>query len=705
MRGVFFLVFMISLLDAIAADYQLFEQNGKVGMKDHEGKVVINAAFESLGWSDGSFSVIGQVTGYKLGTSWGLINIKGEQITNPDFLNLIPTGGDRIIARKEISAIATKLGCIDLRGNATVPFKYDGIKIIGLQAIVFNKVEHTFQYGVVNLNGTVIIPLEFKNIVPIGSLRYSVYNENNKAALFSEAGIKLTDFTIDSISVFRNNNAIIYQGLTQGIINREGIIKVAPLYREIVLGEKPNETRARAFDEWLLLENNHKTLKSSPTDNLNPYSNNIIVQNGNQYGIWDSTLREIIPVSYEKIQYADNDFAVAKQNGKYGLITFKNERVLPFAYDSLLINKKFVRVQEKLLGKPSWSLYDVYGIRKSERSYEQIGEFNGKFFPVKNYGLSGIMNRYGKETVHCVYDSVVAFSEDQIVVKFHGHYGIIDFNENWILPPQPFPVQLVDEHHYLQKEYGINLFKNFDGDLIYFTDNELSVKESLLHEVLPDGTKKEISFQGITVSRTASPITSDTEIIAEEHEGLRGIKRNGKYGFIDKEGRLRIANRYEAIGNFKDGYAPVKILGKWGFIDTQDNISINPSYQSVSDFIKNVAIVKRVKFGFIDRAGHTILETRYDSIYPLKTNNFIVTNNRLYGLANEQGEILIEPRFDSLEDLGNGFVIVSRDFKYGLLTRDGMSTIPMIYNQLYYLSSNNKYLAKKESPWISLNLN
>lgn len=698
-------ILFLTLFTAIAVEYRPFEQDGKYGLKDEQGRILITPSFEGLGWSDGSFSVVGQVTGYKLGSRWGLVNLKGQRITNPDFINLTPTGGDRLVVRKEIDAITTKLGCIDLQGNIKVPLKYDGIKVNGLQAIVFTKRDNSFFYGVINLDGQIIIPLVYKNIITIGSMRYGVFNQDNKAALFSESGVKLYDFVIDSIASFYKNRAIFYQGLNQGIINRDGIIEILPQYREIILNSEQDRYQARMMTRWSLMDNEHKELVATTCDELLPYSSGYIVKNGNQFGVWDTQFNSTIPISYEHLYGTDSNLAIAKQHGKYGLISSGNEVILPFAYDSICVSKNFVRLEERLLGKPSWMLYDTYGIRKSEKSYESISAFNGKFFEVRNYGLFGVMNRYGKETVHCVYDSILDYSDNQIIVKFHGHYGIIDFNENWILPPQPYRVKLVDDDHYIQQEEGNYLFKNFTGDLIYFTDNPISVNQFVIEETLPDGTVKEISFQGVTISRTAPPVTIDTQIISDEFEGYRGIKKNGKYGFIDNKGRLRIANRYEAIGNFKNGYAPVKILGKWGFVDTNDQIVINPSYRFVSDFENSIAIVKKDKFGFIDQEGKTVLETRYDSIFRISTNKFKIVHDHLVGLADENGSILIEPRFESLEDLGNGYVIVSREKKYGLLTQHGLSTIPMIYDKLYYLEQENKYLAKKESPWIKLKLN
>lgn len=699
--GYLLLLYFFCTLSIYGADYQLFEENGKYGVKDEAGKIVITPAFEGLGWSDGSFSIVGQVTGYKTNKKWGLINLKAQRLTEAEYLNLYPSGGDRIVAKKQIDAVSTKQGCIDLKGNVTVPFKYDGIKIDGLRAIVFTKTGSSFKYGVIDLNGNTIIPLNYKNIFTIGSLRYGVQNDENKSALFSEVGRKLTDFVIDSISPFVKNKAIVHQGLLQGVLNREGLMEVPPQYREIIIDEN-GDINTRTMNKWILMDQQHNSLDTTFCDQLTPTSTGFIVKNGNNFGTWDTSFNEILPVSYRYIQQVEGNLAVAKKDKKYGLIQTDNSVVIPFRYDSILLSERFVRVKEALLGKPSWSLYDIYGIRKSERNYEFISPFNGKYFLVKNYGLSGVMDRYGKETVSCVYDSIIAHNEDQIAVKFHGHYGIIDFNENWLLPPQPYPVQLIDENHYIQFENGVHLFKNFDNDLIYFTENTLSVHGKMLREVLPDGTEKEINFEGITVSRTAPAVVDETIIITSEHEGLRGIIRNGKYGFIDNKGRLRVANRYEGIGNFENGLAAVKILGKWGFINAEDKIVINPSYESVSEFRKEVAIVKRGKFGFVDKTGKLVLETRYDSILPLPTDKFLILHNQLLGLADQHGTVLIEPRFETLDDLGNGFVIVSREKKYGLLTQSGFSTIPMVYDQLYYLKNQDQLLAKQESPWVNL---
>src|SRR5260221_1395834 len=177
------------------------------------GKILIHAAFESLGWSDGNFSVIGQVTGYRLKNHWGIIHLQRQLITPADFESLTYSGGDRIIVSKKINPFTLKFGCIDLTGKLTIPFQYDGITVSGLRAIVFLKNGPTFEFGLIDLNDKGFIPLRYHQIHSIGTLRYGVENSNRKTALFSEEGIQLTDFLINSISTFHHGMAASHQNM------------------------------------------------------------------------------------------------------------------------------------------------------------------------------------------------------------------------------------------------------------------------------------------------------------------------------------------------------------------------------------------------------------------------------------------------------------------------------------------------------------
>ena len=60
-------------------DFSVFSENGKVGLKDNQGQVVIPATYDELGWSNGTFSVINNITGYRKNDTWGLLNIETKK--------------------------------------------------------------------------------------------------------------------------------------------------------------------------------------------------------------------------------------------------------------------------------------------------------------------------------------------------------------------------------------------------------------------------------------------------------------------------------------------------------------------------------------------------------------------------------------------------------------------------------------------------
>ena len=56
-------------------------------------------------------------------------------------------------------------------------------------------------------------------------------------------------------------------------------------------------------------------------------------------------------------------------------------------------------------------------------------------------------------------------------------------------------------------------------------------------------------------------------------DGYAPVKLNGKWNFIDTQGKLVSPNQwFDDVGDFYDGYAKVELNGKWNFIDTQGNI-------------------------------------------------------------------------------------------------------------------------------------
>ncbi len=693
-----------SLLTVSAAAYERFEENGKVGLKDSTGSVILPASFDALGWSDGNFSMIGQITGYRQQNRWGLLNLKKEFITKAQFESLTYPGGDHVIVSKYVNPYTVKFGSINLQGKVVVPYSYDEIVWQGFRARVMLKNGTRYEYGLIDDGGKSVLPVHYQNIQPMGGERFAVQNFSNKIALFTVDGKWITGFTIDRISGFQFGLAVICEGWRQGVIDIKGEIIIKPQYREVRI-DAPDHVSARKVDEWKLMDVSYCDLQHLEADELS-FDNRGwgCVRLDGKCGLVDEDLQQCGSISYDYVGDIQDHLAVVGNAGKYGLARLDQTQVLPIEFDSLCVEGNFVRTQQWVGGVPWWRLYDTLGTVRHTTRYEFIDRFNGKFFPVRNHGYWGGMGQNGESIIACVYDSLMEISDSLVAVKFKGQYGIITLEDQWRMMPQKDSFRILDADHFLTRIYGLYFMKAFDGNLLYFTDNPLTVYSDHLEERLPDGTRKEINFQGQLTKRTA-PLAIKTDRTFRESEGYIGIKRNGKFGFVDSQGRLRIANRYDSIGEFHGGIAPAMLLGKWGFINTSDQIVIQPTFEKVEYFEHGAARVARNgKVGLINPNGEVLLELRYDSIDRLPDQLFIPQLDGLKGLADKNGQVMIEPRFDVLVPLTNGLVIVSRNGQYGVLTKAGDSIFPLQFNRLEYLPEKNIFLTMTESVWEAIEI-
>ena len=690
----------VMAIPLFAKSYQTFEENGKVGMKDDSGNIVLPPSFEALGWSDGNFSVIGEVTGYRLQGSWGIINLKKKFITTADYESLVYSGGDCIVARKKINPVIRKTGCINLKGEIRIPFIYDGISVQGLRAIVFNLSGPRYYFGLADLDNKILIPVIYKNIRPLGTLRFAVENSENKIALFGDEGRPVTDFSIDSLSLFYRGFATIYQNHLQGLIDRSGVVKLEAKYNSIKINEE-GKVLAQLPNEWVFISDRNETIKLLVADDVKPTSGKrFIVTKGKASGVADQELKTIVPIRYSNLNEIEYGKYSAKQNGKMGVIKENGDIIIPFSFDSLVNEASYYRAYSKNFG---WQLLTKPGKKLTEKYYEKLSTANQLGFPAISKGFSGIVNFEGHEFIHCVFDSVAQPIDGLMTVKFKGKYGIINANEDWLVAPQPYPLCVINQQRYLQKQPENNFIKSFDGEILYFTPYPVKFDKKNFKEFLPDGTEKIISYDGEILWRTEMP--EGVEEIFPERESLRGIKKDGRYGFVDDRGRLRIANRYDSIGDFHEGLAAVKLIGKWGFVNTSDQIAINPNYDNIGLFLNGLAIVSRnKKFGLIEKSGNVILPLRYDHVSRLPSGKFLIVFSSLQGLADNKGNVLVEPRFNSLEEAGNNLLITCSDEKCGAITDHGLSSVPMIYDRLSYITSEKLFLAEKKSDWKLIEL-
>ena len=74
-------------------------------------------------------------------------------------------------------------------------------------------------------------------------------------------------------------------------------------------------------------------------------------------------------------------------------------------------------------------------------------------------------------------------------------------------------------------------------------------------------------------------------------EGLSAVEKDGKCGFVDTDGKLVIPCEFDEVYSFKQGLAHVKKNKKWGVIDNTGNLVVPFEYEKTSSFTEGFAAV------------------------------------------------------------------------------------------------------------------
>jgi len=115
-----------------------------------------------------------------------------------------------------------------------------------------------------------------------------------------------------------------------------------------------------------------------------------------------------------------------------------------------------------------------------------------------------------------------------------------------------------------------------------------------------------LSFVSCNRDSSVGGFSEGLALVSIEDEGI------GKYGYIDKTGKIIINPQFDDAESFSEGLAAVRIgdyrTGKYGYIDRTGKIVINPQFDYASYFLGGHAHVKiGDKWNDIDKAGKIVI--------------------------------------------------------------------------------------------------
>ncbi|WP_320003246.1 WG repeat-containing protein [Shiella aurantiaca] len=712
--------------------YTLFAEKGKVGVRSGQ-EVSIPARYDNIGWSNQSFQWVGEIVGYQLNGLWGLLNKEGEILSPPIYSGLQALPNQTVIFWENIRAHRTqKYGLMDGEGKILIPNTYAYLHFAAPYYIASQKSGSKMLQGLLDPSGKSILPITYPAIQALSSELLEITQADGLKNLYSTSQKQFVSaFQWESFQPFHD----FFIGYKQGwgyVFTAQGNQLNTSGFSDIRLQD--GKLQIKTQPQWEIIG-----LDNTPKQRL-AFEEIKIVSQGVFWARTHTAQWLISPSGntlfgpYEQLVPTSNDWALFKQNGKWGMANFFGNVFLPAEYDSLYADELYIYLFQKTGFDKGWQVLNYKKEPIAHESFDYIERSTEGMIKVERKGKWGFINKSTRTVIPCLYDRVADYQYNQCVVEYHGREGVIDKKGYWILLPEYLTIHPLTPSIYLTK-YPSGISSIRDTATVYYeTANKISLHGALLLErnsenrfglnswlgkpIAPvqfDFISDEINDSLLVVrqgqqwgaiyrnGKWALPLSARYDTIAGYNEGLFRVVIDGSYGFVNKAGQLRIANRYENAQDFSEGMAAIRILGKWGYINAQERLIIQPQFEEVGSFRQGLAEVKRKgKTGIINTKGELLLPTEFDSLEKVDTEYYITQKNGKYGLMSTQGVILQTEKFETMRALPNHLFLIQRNGKWGTLNAQGLSTLPLIYDTLMLDEANQVFIGCIQGNWQSL---
>lgn len=424
------------------------------------------------------------------------------------------------------------------------------------------------KWGVIDQTGKIIIEPIYDEMITIPDSKMDVficmqeinYETNTYKTKVLNAKNKEIFNAYDLVEAIENtdiNHNMWYEegilrvkkGELYGLIDFSGKEVLKPEYQDITaLSGVKNSLLLKKEDKIGLCDNKgniiikpeYKEVRSIGTDYQNGY---IVVNMENKFGIIDFDAKTILEVKYEEIKpVTDNSTYVVKQDGKWKVINAKEEVLVEDKFDDIteIASDKLMIIKDKKYGVILTS-----GEEKIKPQYEEISYVYGEYYLAKNKGKYGVINSINETILPFEYSDITYQKEADLVIANKD-------NET------------------SQELYNNKFEKQFDAIV-----SEMNIKSGYM-KVYKDNEYKYYNFK----FEEKSP----QEVLISNSLFLS--KKDGKYGYVNKDGNVVIDYIYEDAKELNSyGYAPVKQDGKWGSIDKTGAVVIAPTYDLQNNLV------------------------------------------------------------------------------------------------------------------------
>jgi hypothetical protein len=289
------------------------------------------------------------------------------------------------------------------------------------------------------------------------------------------------------------------------------------------------------------------------------------------------------------------------------------------------------------------------------------------------------------------HEGAVDFS-DWVPIKQNKRWGFIDAAGRLTLEPQflallPFSENLAAfSSEELGRSYGIGTYKwgyiDRKGKVVieprYGSAGEFDKGVAIVNLPDADGNFSEYAAENALINRRGAIVCRGYDSIYPGVAGLFVAERNGKWGYLNKLGKVAIPFKFDDASPFREGRACVTKGNKRGVIDSKGALlfrcrasaeqpSYGPAYRDhLSSFAQGMLLdVVKGKCGFLNRDGKVVVDYLYDDATAFSEGLAAVKIGKKWGYINKRGKVTIEPQFEEPSEFREGLAHAKVKLKVG----------------------------------------
>lgn len=495
--------------------YYKLEQDGKYGVIDKNGTVVLQPTYASIDIPNPTKAVFIKSDD---GQNYSAVDANGSPLfTDYDSVEAISINSITSNIPYEKTVLKYKLGglygIMDFDGNEITSNIYNSITNIDYKEGNL-RVEQNGNYGVINIKGTTILEPEYDAIMADG-----YYDEENK---YEKAGFIVRIVTDD--------------GYRFGYADRTGKIILDTLYNEI--------NRLTEIDDDVYL----------------------VTSSNGRYGLYKNN-KEVLSNEYTEISFdKNNNLLIVQKDQAQGVVDLEGNNIVPIDYDSIIIGGKYIDAQKGeetvvfdadgnnldtdilsynkvsdlaiIIDKNNnYNIVDSSGNKKLRENYTYIEYFNNNYFIVTKDNKTGIIDGNGNIKVNLEYDAIQAIDDTnalQAIKTDNNRTDIIDSNMKIY--------EGIIDANVLKKDNYIKVFSETDMKYFDFSGNEITYKSLFPNNSLYASQNN--GKWGLVNENGQIVVPYEYDMVTEQNSGVAGVKKDGVWQVVDEKGQIINDNQY-----------------------------------------------------------------------------------------------------------------------------------------------------------------